>query len=204
MQKERIIRILTHPFFIGLFVSALILWITMPEISRYKMVIKETIHYGENTHIFYDDLDNDNQSEEINLDYHKTLLKVMLFRGPKLIDQYNLHSLPIPGKCIFTGDYNKDGYKELFFLTLHNDSILLSVIDPLAKKAFLLRNRLIFYNDTIHYELDMPELVSANLSDFTGDGIRDFIFGINTGFSKRPRSLYCYDLVADKLFNPTC
>lgn len=199
IKKERVLKILIHPFFIGLFVSALILGLTMPEISRYKAVVEETIHYGTNTRIFFEDLDGDGQSEEINVNWSETLLKVMLFKGAQLIEQYNLLSQPIPGKCFFAGDYNQDGSKELFFFTRHHDSILLSVIDPLVKKDFLLKDRLIFYNDTVHYELDRPEIVFSALRDFTGDGIHEFIFAIISGFSKQPRTLYCYDIISDKL-----
>ncbi|MEN8230572.1 MAG: histidine kinase [Bacteroidota bacterium] len=198
-KKERVIKILIHPFFIGLFVSALILGITMPEISRYKAVVEETIHYGQNTQIFFDDLDNDNQSEEINVDQSEALLKVMLFRGALFIEQYNLKSQPIPGKYFFAGDYNQDGFKELFFFTRHNDSILLSVIDPLVMNDFLLKDRLIFYHDTVHFELDRPEVIFTALRDFTGDGNREFVFSIISGYSKQPRTLYCYDIVSDKL-----
>jgi hypothetical protein len=199
MKKEKTISILTHPFFIGLFVSALILAVTIPVIPRYKVSIKDVMHYGSNIDIFLDDLDGDNESEEINVDWTETMVKVMVFKGPLLIEQYNLRSQPIPGHYYFAGDYNRDGSKELYFFSRNHDSILLSIIDPLVKKDFLLKDRLIFYNDTIHYNLDMPEITAAGFIDNKDWDNCKVIFSITSGFSKRPRAVYLYDFPSDTL-----
>jgi anti-sigma regulatory factor (Ser/Thr protein kinase) len=194
----QMIKVLTHPFFIGLVITGLIVAFMFPEIPRFRVTIEHSVQHSTLTGIHYNDLNQDGLSEEINIDRNPEQLKIMLFSGPRLIDQYNFSSRPLDGKFITTGDYNLDGLKELYLVTMAGDSLLLSIIDPFGKEGYLLYERPVFYQDTIEF-VDLPRVFYCGFTDYSGDGYPELLFAITSGYSKRPRSVYRYDIAADSL-----
>jgi len=184
--KEQIVKVLTHPLFIGIVLTSIILTLISPDISKYKVEIVEKLPIKRPNQLYFSDLNNDGNSEEINIDNNPTLLKVMLFDGVQFINQYNLRSTRIQNQCLYTGDFNNDDYKEIYLLTYRGDSILLSIIDPVVENEFLLYERLIFYCDTIKFELDNPQANYVGLVDFRDGKGKTLIFQSAQGLVNNP------------------
>ena len=199
MFRERIIKILIHPFFIGLVIASLVMGFVMPEISRYRVEEVERIVAKSHRTLLFSDLDHDGTSEEIYVDNVPNYLQIMFLRDGRLIEQYNLTSKPLSGKYYHSGDYNRDGFEEFYLLTIRNDSILLSIIDPIVEEDFIVYERLVYYNDTIHYDLEFPEVRVAGFADDPESSGRCLIFSISTGFTKQPRRVFKYDIHHDRL-----
>ena len=164
MSKNQLLKILTHPFFIGFIITAIIALIVMPDVSKYKADVKE-IRYNKDHTLIFSDLDADHNSEEIDFDIKTSLFKIMVRQGKGIKEQYNLGSKPIGGGSYFTGDYNNDGLKEIYLLTINSDSLLLSIIDPFHSQDFIVKERLIFYNDTLSFVGELPIGYFVGLTD---------------------------------------
>lgn len=199
MFRKQLIKILIHPFFIGLVITGIILFFALPDVSRYKVDEVERIATDGWRTIFFPDLDQDGTSEEIFMDRAPNMLQLMLLRDRKLIEQYNLRSKPLSIGFFYSGDYNSDGYEEIYLLTMRNDSLLLSIIDPLVRRDYLLHERLVFYSDTIQFKNEFPEAQMIGLSGFPEGPNKKLIFSICSGFARQPRNIFRYDLDQDQL-----
>ena len=93
MESQRLIKILIHPFFIGLLISAIITIALNPDIPKYKVEVIERNNKQELRSFFFSDLDNDLTSEEIMLHNNPLRLNIVVFKGKRVIEQYNLLSL---------------------------------------------------------------------------------------------------------------
>ena len=198
MRSLKLIRILTHPFLIGLVITVIFIPTLIPEINKYKVEVLEKKNLPENRSLFFSDLDNCMTSEEIRLHNTPFILNIVVFKGKGIIDQYNLKSKLLNDEFIYSEDYNNDGKKELFLLTRRNDSILLSIIDPLNKKGFIVQERLVFC-DTINHIDESPQSRFLGLIESEIASEKDMVFSIITGFSKQPRNFFRYDIKNDKL-----
>jgi hypothetical protein len=120
----------------------------------------------------------------------------------RLIDQYNFTGSPLPyvhKEPLFTGDYNADGFQEIYALCWQNDSIFLDIISPLNPAGI---NRRGIFIDTIapfHETRDVKVSV-IDLFDFSGDGVKEVLIRSHAGFSLQPRRLYIYSIVHDSLY----
>lgn len=199
MLRDQIIKILIHPFFIGLVVTGIVLGLLKPEINRYRVEVVERKPNVEQRFTCFSDLDHDGTSEEIIVETFPNILKLMLLTDSRLIEQYNLRSDQITGRNVYFGDYNRDGYGEIYLITTRNDSILLSIIDPLLEEDFIVKEKLVFHNDTIRYEVEWPEVTFVGLADFSCGANKSLLFSICTGFSKQPRNVYRYRIETDRL-----
>ncbi len=199
MIKRFAIKVGTHPLFIGAALSIMLVLIVDPEINRYKVKVIEKILTPGITQVYYSDLDGDGESEEIEIDPTSTLLKIILLDEKLLVSQNNLRSQPLDHEYVYAGDCNGDGIEEIYLLTLRGDSILLNILDSEDPEKFMLTDRLVYHNDTIHFDLDVPTSHIAGLFDFQDGRGKTLIFSISAGYSKLPRSIYRYDIARNEL-----
>ncbi len=108
MFKEKIIKALVHPLFIGLVLTSVILVFISPDVSKYQVEIVEKLLTPGLTKIHFSDLDNDKNSEEISIDNAPTILKIMILKGKRLMAQYNLRSRPLAAEYLYAADHNND------------------------------------------------------------------------------------------------
>lgn len=110
----------------------LIAILAMPEITKYKVDVAEKRYLrGSQRMIYYSDLDGDQVDEEINVDHNPDFLKLMIMQGKGLVDQYNLSSKAAGSEYLYVEDYDLDGYNEIFILSTRDNSLLLSILDPM-------------------------------------------------------------------------
>ena len=197
-MKEHLVRLLIHPFFIGGVITLLIFLLVNPEIQRYKVSDLERTRFLGFQKLYFADLDGDGNSEEINVENAPGIFKLMVYSQEKLINQYNLASYPIADQFMLTEDCTGDGLKDIFLLTERNDSIFLSLVDPLSQNRFMVKERLVFHHDTVSFRVDSPQgIILGKWLDTNGNAM--IYFAVNTGFSKQPRNFYCYDFRSDRL-----
>ena len=199
MIKQFAIKVGTHPLFIGAVLSIILLLIIDPKINRYKVEVVEKILTPGITQVYYFDLDGDGESEMLEIDPTTRLLKIMLMDEHLMVSQNNLRSNPLDHEYVYAGDYNGDGKLEIFLLTMRGDSILLNILDPQVRDEFILKDRLVYHSDTIHFDLDVPTSNFAGLIDFQDGRGKTLVFSISAGYSKLPRGIYRYDIARDEL-----
>ncbi|MCF8229657.1 MAG: histidine kinase [Bacteroidales bacterium] len=176
----------------------------MPRFKKYKLEVAEKFKVEKTGGMsYFDDLDSDGESEYIitfeNI-VNELSLKVMS-KDNYTVNQWNVGR---PGPLrkhispIFTGDYNKDGYKEIFAMSCEKDSIFLDIISPLKKAGLERRN---IFIDTIapFYDHTDASVSIERLFDINRDGFKDLIIKIYAGFSLQPRCEYVYDIENDTL-----
>jgi histidine kinase len=193
--------LLISPIFMAL-IFALVVIVFLPHISEYKLDLLEKFEVDKEGGIsFYQDMDADGYSEYVtSYKNHigKHAVKLMSHNG-KLVNQWNMRGeIPPRGDRIFTGDYDGNGFKELYLIVQREDSLFLNIFEPLNKSGFDKRD--IFIDVIGHYSEKMdyaPHL--GQLFDIDRDGVKDFIFGIYAGYSLQPRNLYCYNIVKEKI-----
>ncbi len=158
---------------------------------------------GINSHQFLEDLNNDGNEEQIIFDYNKTSLGHVLMILTK--DGKNLYYEALPSGYYFVEnrmvhnnffcDYNGDGIKELFFLTLYNDTVYLDI------RSFdkgLEDSRIRVHKPICRYLLwnGKPDVYQTSMyfADLNNDGYKDVIFSLNGTYAIQPRRAFVYDI----------
>lgn len=194
-------RLHTSPYFLSL-IPFLIICFTVPfNFKKYSLEIEKKTPIPENQYIWYDDLDNDGVSEKILASQQDITTAILITRNDVVIDQWNFKgSFEFwMKKCLFiTGDANNDNNKEVYVFTLNNDTILLHCIQNLNDPDLSFKNRVVAVAGPGDKKAD-PFIIPAEMDDLDGDGTRELIFGIGSGFSKYPRNVFTYNILKDSL-----
>lgn len=151
--------------------------------------------------VYYDDLDNDGISERI-VAYDEFNTSGISISNPEgIIDQWNFggsFDFQMKNGLFISGDSNNDGKKELYIFTTDSVSIYLSCINDLRSREPSFRSRLIAETGKGIKKPD-PSIIPAEMDDLDGDGIKELIFGITSGFSRYPRNIFAYFITKDSL-----
>lgn len=200
---KRIAEFILSPYFLALLVSAIILPFLPKTFDKYEAKLISTEIMPENLFRYFEDLDGDGNSETINIfPYNKDLTAVTVSKGNNLIDQWSFRGgldFWLKTGLYIKGDRDYDGMNELYLFTLSNDSIFLHCIDDFNKSQTTLRNHFIDTCGKSDVSPD-PFIIPAEMEDLNGDGFRELIFGVGTGFSLYPRNVYAYDIAKDTLW----
>jgi len=198
---KKIKRIFTSPFILSL-IPFLVIISTIPlGYTKYSLKSEGKRKLLNNQYVWYDDLDNDRSSEEIIAFSLDNTTAITISKNDAIIDQWNFKgSFDFWfKKCLFiTGDYDNDGKKELYVFTLYRDTILLHCISDFRNPGLSIKNRVIAVVGKGNKAAD-PFIIPAEMEDLDGDGVKELIFGIGTGFSKYPRNVYAYFISKDSL-----
>jgi len=148
------------------------------------------------------DMNNDGVSEKVfSYEYKgKHSLQVLTNDGG-IIDQWNTKEIIAGnGERFVCGDYDMDGFKEVYTFFERNDSIFLYVFEPMDTISP------IFINDKLLHALNSQNtekeyfIFNTKFEDINGDGNKELFFVINSGKSKFPRNLFIYDIAVDSIF----
>lgn len=146
----------------------------------------------------YRDLNNDGYTE--NIVYHKKppLPHLMVRSGSRIFDQFNfLGEMSAIDENSY-GDYDNNGLKEIYVFTFHDDSIFLNVVEPYnGDSAYIAK--VFIDNYSLYKGQKCHSVHSCGVFDMNGDGFREVVFSVFTGFAASPRRLYSYDLIHDTL-----
>lgn len=169
--------------------------------KRYNLELLKSEVLPKGHYVYYDDLDNDGVSEKLTAidDFNTCALLISNENG--IIDQWNLRGnfgFVMKSSLFITGDKEGDGKKEIYVFTTSADSIYLHCISNLANPRASLTNRFIAITGKGIKNPD-PFIIPAEMDDLDGDGIKELIFGIGTGFSYAPRNVFAYFISKDSL-----
>ncbi len=191
-------KFLFSPLLIAL-ILAVLLFIIIPPFEKYQLELKETFQVEKPGGIsFYDDIDSDGFSEYIiafKNSVNELAVKIMTHDN-RLLDQWNFRGEPPPLKFtmpVYCGDFDADGFSEIYAINLVNDSIFLNIISP--KKSAGINRKNIFIDKIADYHpINDFSVNFEHLADFYPGGNKELIFGIYAGFSLQPRQVYVYDI----------
>jgi len=200
---NRLLKIIINPFFLSLVFSSVIIFLLPPLFNKYELKLNLKTILEQQVDFFYNDLDGDNFSEQIDNGSNSKGFARLYIRNNKglTIDQWNFDHKYIPmGNKIFVSDVNNDGKKEVFVFTFDNDSIFLNAVDPLGTGTYLFQNRFITKINDFKKEPDFS-ISKGYFADLNNDRFKEIIFAINAGFSLFPRKLFAYDYKNDTLLS---
>lgn len=202
---NRLTNIVLSPYILALIISVAAYFIFFPEVEEYELLLNESYNVDKKDgQSIYADLDGDSISEYItSFNNVAGIHAIKVMDGNRnTIEQYNLSGKhPLHDQRIIAGDYDGNGYSEIYCLSLKGDSILLNVVDPLGSKAIIRKD---IFVDTVwknkDNKIDFKQQI-YELIDMDKDGYKDLVFSIKAGFSLYPRKIYLYNMHNDSLLS---
>lgn len=202
LRKLNVIRLIFSPLLFSLVSFSLILWFSPKFFNKYKVEIVNIQNLNLNR-IYYDDLDTDGISEKIELmiDAHINNCYLIYHNlAGKIINQWNLRGQWLTNKRLSFGDFNNNGFKEVYCLTIDSDSIFLHIDEPMLKNGFQRKNIFVDhahrYNQTYYGYND----ILGKILDTNQDQYGEFVFAIYGAMSKKPRAIYKYDIINNCIY----
>lgn len=199
-MKNKLISILLHPLFIALAISSAIIYFLPDYFTKYKVELTDQYYFSREGKIYYQDLNNDNQSEKI-VSYDNSLGNACFeIHKPnnELIDQWNFSGKNLYHQLWFF-DIDNNGFKEIYSITQKRDSVFLNIEEAFVKNGIHKMNILI---DTLK-EYNNKFKIFRNMygvADVNSNGEKELFFNLNRGYSGNPRSIYKYNLTEDKIY----
>lgn len=191
-----------NPFILATIISAIIILLWPLNIAKYKLIAIESSKCADTDARWFVDIDNNGYSDEISV-------------GRNFIGGKHIHIQTFPeGKLrqwnffgefrfsnnnyIVAGDYNNDGTQEIYTFTLISDSVFIHSADVRLPHNARFTYRFVTRIGSLDGYTDAG-IIPAKMEDLTGDGFKEVIFGIVSGFGIYPRQVYAYDIVNDTL-----
>ena len=151
---------------------------------------------------FFFDLDHDGREEsvEIRQEPHPGgIYRAMFYGGDlELVDQINFNG---PVKKVTAFDWDSDGFKDLFFFYLKNDTTLyLRILDRKLRRlaeAPVLSGKPRKEEGVVYPWLG--QIISAFYTDLEKDGRQELVLIANEGYARKPRGAFVYDGATLKL-----
>lgn len=177
----------------------------LPDIfDKYKIDIVDSGFQRDfvNSQIVFHDINNDGISEQI-ISYElagRHSIQVLTLDGGT-IDQWNTLGIPLLGKRLTVGDFDKDGFKEIYTFYQKNDSVFLFSFEPLDSISPRQINSKLVSTLTKKYNEPDPQIVDIKLQDINGDQKEELVFIIVSGQARFPRNVLAYDISKDSLIS---
>ena len=158
--------------------------------------------------VLYNDLNNDVKSEKVrcgilslqspgSYDYF-----ILSDNKDGVICQLNFTTRLHRRSRVSFGDCDNNGFNEIYFFTFRNDSIFIQrFIDPYKGKGCEGKLTKPKYVDKVwkNNKNEIGGISEAKFYDLNGDGYKEVIFSIHTGFAQQPRNMYAYDIINDTI-----
>ncbi len=164
-----------------------------------KLVDKETNTSKEL--ICFSDLNNDGLSDKIFRGINggsKTPFLMIYDKGEHYLEQWNVTGEWIKLSPLMIGDYDENGYKEVFALSFNHDSVFLNGYEPFKKNGLSIKSRFVFPVKKYNQHQDWY-VYSNRFVDINSDGYKEVIFSFLSGFTRQPRRFVAYDIKNDRI-----
>jgi hypothetical protein len=199
---RKLFLILLNPWALAIPFTILVV-LFLPPVIKYKAAIVSN-EFLPGTCFFFSDLDGDGITEKVGVTINSlgnSSLKLYDIKGG-LIEQVNFRRglTSFPPNVSF-GDFDHDGFQEIFLFTLSGDSIFIAFSELLGPEKFTTYERFIdrieIVNDTIDFSVSSG---SHLLKDMNRDGYNDLVFTVSARYSIAPRQVYIYDINKDTIW----
>lgn len=193
---------MVRPMMLAFYMWLGILYFTPDYFEEYSAEIINTEDLVNLSKTFYYDMDGDGISEKVKTDYHNTAEYARLQLKNLSNDFYN-QWLPKGNWLLFYkpifGDYNNNGFSEIYYLTIEADSIFMNINELMLEGGLNINNRFICKAGTFNNgKTDIVDW-GGKLMDINSDGFNEYVFSILGGFSKFPRNTFAYYINSDSL-----
>ena len=181
-------------------IGLLIIYFLPSFFSKYKVKLIEHKKTNKNLLVWYADLNNDGVSDRISRGLNfgsKTPYLTVNDKDEYILEQWNINGEWIILSPLMIGDYNINGFSEIFALSFKNDSIFLNGYEPYKKDGYKIKSRFIFKAKKYNGNQDWY-VKSNHFIDLNNDGFKEVVFSFRAGFTKQPRRLVAYDIKNDK------
>lgn len=198
--KKHFHSLVTNPFFLSVVPTLVIISLVPLNHDKYSAELESNFTLNEGKLYFYEDLDSDGISERLSFFEENNGSGVSIYANDRIINQWNIKGTFgfSDKKCLYiSGDSDNDKKKEVYVFSIKNDSLFLSIITdlnnsgPVSGKFIDIAG----VGDTKHDHYIVP----AEMDDLDCDGIKELVFGINSGFSHYPRRVYAYYISQDSV-----
>lgn len=193
---NKLTNIFLSPYILALVVT-LVVALFVPETAKYVLKLDQYFlmekKHGQS---LFSDLDGDSLSEYLISFNNKAGVHALKVsdNNREVIDQWNFSGKhPEKTHRIFTGDYDRNGYEEVYLFSESRDSLLLNIIEPLNEGGIDRRN--VFIDVIRRTNRNRPDysIHFCGLRDIDKDGFQDLVFVVRTGFGLKPRKIYIYN-----------
>lgn len=194
-------RYIFHPLFISLIISILSIFLIVRNISYYKTNIVESFTVNNNGQIYYDDIDNDGNSEKLQYYHYDQIFEPTLYlynSNNKIQSLWNFFELPIKNYKIATEDFNLDNQKEIFIFSQRNDSIFFYAFNPLNDKTPYVKRKFV---TTFSGESEKLSVKIVGVYNLDNQGDLELLFYINNKYPATPRKIFAYNFNDEKLIS---
>ncbi|MBI4645654.1 MAG: SpoIIE family protein phosphatase [Bacteroidia bacterium] len=185
-------------------ITVLLIILLPPLFNKYEIKKCSLKTTGEDCIIKYVDLDSDGYCEMLSYAHYGTKQAFIHIhdQNEKIIGVWNLLGDYIKNSDLMYGDFNNNGYKEIYIFTQKGDSVFINGNEIFKQDS----SRVLFYNkfiDTVKksgggfYDYS---IIPGKLMDINNDNRKEIIFDISAGFSLVPRRIYAYDIINDTVY----
>ncbi|MBN1952607.1 MAG: histidine kinase [Bacteroidales bacterium] len=197
-HTARLLSLMANPFLLALAASAIIIALLPMKFPKFRAEMTSQLRLqASQTTIIYDDLDGNGYGDMITAGENfigNSYLVVNFLPGQKAA-QWNVKGGYIfyTDGYIITGDYDENGIREIYLFTMVSDSIFLHCISQIAGTRSVPSSRFIARVGSKEGKTD-ASIIPGSMDDLDGDGFRELIFAVNTGFSIYPRTVFAYNI----------
>ena len=184
---------------LSLGIGLLIIYFLPSFFSKFQVKLVEQRKVNPDGLIWYADLNNDGFSEKIyrglNGGSQTPYLKID-DKGGLFLTQWNITGEWLIISPLMIGDYDNNGFSEIFALSFKNDSVFINGYEPYKKNGCEIKSRFVFKAAKSNGNQDWY-IKSNNFIDLNNDGYKEVVFTFCAGFTKQPRRVVVYDIRND-------
>jgi len=203
-MKKILFNIFLHPASLAFPVALMVIWLVPDVFDKYTISLDyEFIHEPGTTFEYYD-LDHDGISEwagAANTNQNMAGISIHNQLGTIFHWHFEGKFIPDQPKCM-VGDADNDGHDEIYAFTMKDDSLLMHCIDYRITPYPTLKNRFIATIPGKKPEYNF-RFIPGKITDLDGDGYKEIVFMVITGYEGSPRKIFAYDLRSKQLRNST-
>ena len=201
--KIKLLTIATHPLFLALPLSLLVLVLLPPIFKKYEGSIENIFSSDQSqmSKTYYIDLDKDGFSEKIRIYiWQKNSTAIEIYaHSCSLIEQFNMDGFYHYQFDLMHGDYNNNGLEEIYFFSQSNDSLIhINQLELLNDTSYIEKRKFVSTIKLHNKNLD-SHISKVGITDLNKDGFKEILFYIHSGYTLQPRNIYAWDIKNDSI-----
>ncbi|MCF8372513.1 MAG: histidine kinase [Bacteroidales bacterium] len=201
--RKVLTKTLTHPIVLTIIFGLAIIFVLPFNFKKINFEPVDSNKLSKGTQIIMNDLDNDGNTEQIIISFNSSIdllpvIQVQDLSGANY-GQWNMKGNWLDIHNPIFGDYDSDGYTEIYVVTKSADSLFLNGIELLGDQGYFIKHRFVAISNINHHGSVDVSLIGGELYNQTLDQNKDLYFILSSGFSKYPRNIFKYNIEQDSL-----